>query len=225
MPLLPQPIRIAFSPRICRPPRAARVVCLSAGKAAGALAFAAERHYLDEGRIAPEKLSGLATTRHGYGKPTKRIEVVEAGHPVPDEASLNAASRTLELAKPQPMISFWCCCREAVRRTGSRPPRACRSREADFANKSLLRSGAPIGEMNTVRKHLSRIRAENARAAAPAKILTRRFLRRAVRAIRQHRAPGRGARTRPRWPMPRDRRALWHQGRRCGDRGLERSPQ
>ncbi|HBF54601.1 MAG TPA: glycerate kinase, partial [Afipia sp.] len=81
------------------PPPRGRILCLAAGKAAGALAHAAERHYLDGGHIDPARLSGLATTRHGYGMPTKRIEVVEAGHPVPDEAGMKAAARTLELAE------------------------------------------------------------------------------------------------------------------------------
>jgi hydroxypyruvate reductase len=68
-PPLPQPIRIASSRHTRRLRRAAASsVCLQASR--GALAFAAERHYLDEGRIDPAKLSGLATTRHGYGKPT-----------------------------------------------------------------------------------------------------------------------------------------------------------
>ena len=66
------------------PPPEGRIICLAAGKAAGALAHAAERHYLGEGHIDPARLSGLATTRHGHGMPTSRIEIVEAGHPVPD---------------------------------------------------------------------------------------------------------------------------------------------
>ena len=51
-----------------------------------ARAAAAERHYLDTLALAPERLTGIATTRHGHGVPTRRIRVVEAGHPVPDEA-------------------------------------------------------------------------------------------------------------------------------------------
>jgi hydroxypyruvate reductase len=50
------------------------------------MAAAAERHYLDRLGLAPSRLSGIATTRHGHGVPTRRIEVIEAGHPVPDEA-------------------------------------------------------------------------------------------------------------------------------------------
>lgn len=156
------------------PPPGGRIICLAAGKAAGALAHAAERHYLDEGRIDPAKLSGLATTRHGYGKPTRRIEIVEAGHPVPDEAGLKAASRTLELAQsasPDDLVLV------LLSGGGSAnwiaPADGISFAQKQAMNKSLLRSGAPIGEMNTVRKHLSRIKGGRlARAAAPAQILT-----------------------------------------------------
>ncbi|MFW2076075.1 DUF4147 domain-containing protein, partial [Acinetobacter gerneri] len=75
-----------------------RVICLAAGKAAAAMAAAAEAYYLDRLGLDPARLSGLATTRHGHGVPTRRIRVVEAGHPVPDEAGLKAADDTLKLA-------------------------------------------------------------------------------------------------------------------------------
>src|ERR1700704_4672701 len=76
-----------------------RVICLAAGKAAGAMAAAAERHYLDALELDPSRLSGGATTRHGHGVPTRRIKVIEAGHPVPDEAGLGATEETLRLAE------------------------------------------------------------------------------------------------------------------------------
>src|SRR4051794_3343190 len=63
-----------------------RVICLAAGKGPAAMAAAAERHYLDRLALAPSRLTGLATTRHGHGVPTRRIKVIEAGHPVPDAA-------------------------------------------------------------------------------------------------------------------------------------------
>ncbi|EGP08858.1 D-glycerate 2-kinase [Bradyrhizobiaceae bacterium SG-6C] len=151
-----------------------RIICLAAGKAAGALAYAAERHYLDETRLDPAKLTGLATTRHGYGRPTQRIKIVEAGHPVPDEAGLKAASRTLELAKTATNDDL-----VLVLLSGGgsanwiAPAEGVSFAQKQAMNKSLLRSGAPIGEMNTVRKHLSRIKGGRlARAAAPARVLT-----------------------------------------------------
>ena len=81
-----------------RPVPKGRVICLAAGKAAAAMAAAAERHYLDALEMEPSRLSGIATTRHGHGVPTRRIKVVEAGHPVPDEAGLKGAEQSLHLA-------------------------------------------------------------------------------------------------------------------------------
>ena len=82
-----------------RPAPKGRVICLAAGKGAAAMAAAAERHYLDALGLDPARLTGIATTRHGHGVPTRRIRVVEAGHPVPDEAGLKAADETLRLAR------------------------------------------------------------------------------------------------------------------------------
>src|ERR1700733_4722902 len=82
-----------------RPAPKGRVICLAAGKGAGAMAAAAERYYLDTLKLEPLRLSGLATTRHGHGVPTRRIEIIEAGHPVPDEAGLRGADRSLALAQ------------------------------------------------------------------------------------------------------------------------------
>src|SRR3978361_2153563 len=81
-----------------RPAPKGRVICLAAGKGAAAMAAAAERHYLDDLKLDPSRLIGIATPRHGHGVPTRRIRVVEAGHPVPDEAGLKAAEETLALA-------------------------------------------------------------------------------------------------------------------------------
>jgi hydroxypyruvate reductase len=156
------------------PPPRGRILCLAAGKAAGALARAAERHYLDDLGLDPARLSGLATTRHGHGVPTRRIEVIEAGHPVPDEAGLKAASRTLDLAAAATADDLVLA---LISGGGSAnwvaPAEGVSFAQKQAMNKSLLRSGAPIGEMNTVRKHLSRIKGGRlARAAAPAQILT-----------------------------------------------------
>jgi len=88
---------VVLAPHL-RPVPKGRVICLAAGKGAAAMAVAAERHYLDRLGLEPERLIGIATTRHGHGLPTRRIKVVEAGHPVPDEAGLKAADDTLKLA-------------------------------------------------------------------------------------------------------------------------------
>ena len=76
-----------------RPLPKGRVICLAAGKGAAAMAAAAERHYLDTLGLDPARLTGIATTRHGHGVPTRRIRVIEAGHPVPDEAGLESRRR------------------------------------------------------------------------------------------------------------------------------------
>ena len=85
-------------PHLPTPPRDGRLIVLAAGKAAGAMAEVAERHYLDTLSLAPDRLAGLAVTRHGYARPTRLLPVVEAGHPVPDQASLDSAARSLALA-------------------------------------------------------------------------------------------------------------------------------
>src|SRR5262245_48117170 len=84
-------------PPLPAPPPAGRLVVLAAGKAAGSMTEVAERHYLDAG-VPSARMHGVAVTRHGYGRPTQIVPVVEAGHPVPDAAGLAAAERTLALA-------------------------------------------------------------------------------------------------------------------------------
>src|SRR5258708_39090930 len=84
-------------PNLPEPPPRGRLIVLAAGKAAGSMTQAAEQHYL--GRIAADRLTGIAVTRHGYGRPTPHLPIVEAGHPVPDEARLQGTQRALALAK------------------------------------------------------------------------------------------------------------------------------
>jgi glycerate 2-kinase len=135
------------------------VVCLAAGKGAAAMAAAAERHYLDTLKLDPSRLGGLATTRHGHGVPTRRIRVIEAGHPVPDEAGLKAADETLRLAADVAADDLLLV---LLSGGGSAnwiaPADGVSFGQKQQVNRALLRSGAPIGEMNVVRKHLSRIK-------------------------------------------------------------------
>ena len=136
-----------------------RVICLAAGKGAAAMAVSCERHYLDVLRLDPARLVGIATTRHGHGLPTRRIKVIEAGHPVPDEAGLKAADDTLRLAAEATSDDLL-----LVLLTGGgsanwiAPAEGVTFAQKQQVNRALLRSGAPIGEMNVVRKHLSRIK-------------------------------------------------------------------
>jgi glycerate 2-kinase len=142
-----------------RPLPKGRVICLAAGKGAAAMAAAAERHYLDKLKLDPSRLIGIATTRHGHGVPTRRIRVVEAGHPVPDEAGLRAADDTLRLAAEATADDLLLV---LLSGGGSAnwiaPVEGVSFAQKQQVNRALLRSGAPIGEMNVVRKHLSRIK-------------------------------------------------------------------
>jgi glycerate 2-kinase len=157
-----------------RPAPKGKIICLAAGKGAAALAAAAERYYLDDLKLDPARLSGIATTRHGHGVPTRRIKVIEAGHPVPDEAGLKAADQTLLLAGtagPDDLLLV------LLSGGGSAnwiaPVAGVTFAQKQQVNRALLRSGAPIGEVNTVRKHLSRIKGGRlARAGQRAEIVT-----------------------------------------------------
>src|SRR5213076_494324 len=157
-----------------RPVPKGKIICLAAGKGAAAMAAAAERHYLDALELEPSRLTGIATTRHGHGVPTRRIRVVEAGHPVPDEAGLKGADDTLRLAAQATADDLL-----LVLITGggsanwTAPVDGVSFAQKQQVTRALLRSGAPIGEVNTVRKHLSRIKGGRlARAGRRAEIVT-----------------------------------------------------
>jgi hydroxypyruvate reductase len=160
-------------PHLPAPPRAGYLVILAAGKAAGSMTEVAERHYLDAG-IAPGRLHGVAVTRHGYGRPTQVVPVVEAGHPVPDAAGLAAAERTLALADAAGADDL-----VLVLLSGGAsanwiaPAPGLDLAEKQAVTRALLKSGASIGEINTVRKHLSRLKGGRLAArAAPARVVT-----------------------------------------------------
>ena len=142
-----------------RPLPAGRVICLAAGKGAAAMAAAAEGYYLDKLKLDAERLTGIATTRHGHGVPTRRIKVVEAGHPMPDEAGLKGAEATLQMAAGAQADDLLLV---LLSGGGSAnwiaPVPGITFVQKQQLTRALLRSGAPIGEVNTVRKHLSRIK-------------------------------------------------------------------
>ena len=149
------------------PPPKGRTLVLGAGKAAARMAEAVERHW-------PGQLEGLVVTRYGHGAPTRRIEVVEAGHPLPDEAGEAAARRMLQLAQALGPDDLAIC---LVSGGGSAllslPAPGIGFEEKRAINKVLLRSGAPIGEMNRVRRHLSAIKGGRlALACHPARVVT-----------------------------------------------------
>ena len=149
---------VVLAPHL-RPAPRGRVICLAAGKGAAAMAAAAERHYLDTLKLEPDRLVGIATTRHGHGAPTCRIRVVEAGHPMPDEAGLKAAADTLELAQQAgPGDLLLVLLSGGGSANWIAPCEGISFAQKQLVTRALLRSGAPIGEVNTVRKHLSRIK-------------------------------------------------------------------
>jgi len=138
-------------PRLGAPP-AGRVFVCGAGKAAASMALALERAWP---RVA---LDGLVITRYGHGLPTQRIRVVEAGHPVPDEAGEAAAremlARAATLGPGELLLAL-------VSGGGSSllalPAPGLAMAELRQVTAQLLASGAPIEQMNVVRKHLSAI--------------------------------------------------------------------
>jgi glycerate 2-kinase len=156
------------------PPPKGRTLVLGAGKAGGAMAQAVEALWPAE---AP--LSGLVVTRYGHTPPRpeglpQRIEVVEAAHPVPDAAGLQAAQRILALAHGLTSDDLVLC---LISGGGSAlltlPAEGLGLEEKQRINRALLESGANIGEMNCVRKHLSRIKGGRlAAACAPARVVT-----------------------------------------------------
>ena len=155
------------------PPRG-RTLVLGAGKAAGAMAQALEQLWPVDAR-----LEGLVVTRYHHTPPRpegllQRIDVVEASHPVPDQAGMDASARMLALTQGLSSDDLVIC---LVSGGGSAlltlPADGLSLADKQRINRELLACGAPIGEMNTVRKHLSRIKGGRlAAACAPAQVLT-----------------------------------------------------
>ena len=121
-----------------------------------------------------DKISGLISTRHGFGLPSRIIEILEAGHPVPDANSIAGAKRAIELAKSAGPNDLVLCLLSGGASAIWSAPAAGVSFEAKQAlTKQLFKSGAPISEMNSVRKHLSEIKGGKLAAAVyPARLLT-----------------------------------------------------
>ncbi|MFM2187964.1 MAG: hypothetical protein RIR43_2536 [Pseudomonadota bacterium] len=147
-----------------------RLVVIGAGKASAAMAQALEVHYADW----PGRMEGLVVTRYGYGAPCTRIEIVEAAHPVPDEAGLRAAQRMLQVVQglsPHDLVIA------LISGGGSSllplPLPGLTLADKQAVNRALLQSGATITEMNTVRRHLSAIKGGRLAAAChPARVVT-----------------------------------------------------
>ena len=160
------PLRIL--PAHLPPPPRGRTYVAAAGKAAACMALAVERHWPP---AAP--LEGLAITRYAHGLPTERIRVLEAGHPVPDAAGEAGAREMLKrvqaLGEDDPLLVL-------VSGGGSSllslPAPGVTMAGLKAMTRELLRCGAPIQEINTVRKHLSAIQGGRLAAACRAPVLT-----------------------------------------------------
>ena len=165
----------AADPARCLPawlpdPPGGRTVIVGAGKAAAAMARAVEENWGGD----PQQLSGIVVTRYGHGAPTRRIEVVEASHPAPDEAGQRAAARLLQavggLGADDLVLVLLSGGGSALL---AAPMAGITLAEKRGVTKALLACGASIGEINCVRKHLSAIKGGRlALAAAPARVVT-----------------------------------------------------
>ena len=149
------------------PPPKGRTLVLGAGKASAAMARAVEEHWSGD-------ISGLIVTRYGSGVPCRKIEVVEAAHPVPDAEGRAAARRILDLAaSARPDDLVLCLISGGGSALLALPAEGVTLEDKQAVNRALLGSGATISEINCVRKHLSAIKGGRlAAAAAPAKVVT-----------------------------------------------------
>ena len=162
----------AAQPSHCIPPHLppapkGRLIVIGAGKASAAMAQAVEQHW-------PGPLSGLVVTRYGYAVPCERIEIVEASHPVPDAAGMDAARRMLELVgNLQADDTVLCLISGGGSSLLALPLDGISLEDKQALNRALLASGATIGEMNCVRRHLSAIKGGRLAAAChPAQVVT-----------------------------------------------------
>jgi hydroxypyruvate reductase len=154
-------------PFLPQPAAGGRTLVIGAGKGAAAMAKVVEDRW-------PGPLEGLVVTRYGHGADCKRIEVVEAAHPVPDEAGRAAAARMLQMVGNLTANDLVLC---LISGGGSAllalPADGIALEQKQAINKALLKSGAAIADMNCVRKHLSAIKGGRlALACAPARVVT-----------------------------------------------------
>lgn len=153
-------------PHLPAPPKG-RTVVIGAGKGGARMAQAVEAHW-------PGDLTGLVVTRYGHGADCARIEVIEAGHPVPDAAGAEAARRILAAVEglgPDDLVL--CLLSGGGSALLTLPLDGVDIEEKRAINRALLRCGAPISEMNRVRRHLSAIKGGRlADACGPARVVT-----------------------------------------------------
>lgn len=143
-----------------------RSVVIGAGKGAAQMAQALERHW-------DGALSGTVVTRYGYAAPCEHIRVLEAAHPVPDEAGLAASAALLAeiggLSEDDLVIALVCGGGSSLL---AAPAEGLRLEDEQALNEALLASGAPIGEMNAIRKMVSRVKGGRLAAATRARVVS-----------------------------------------------------
>ncbi len=155
----------AVLPAYLPEPAQGRFIVVGAGKAAAAMAACVEA------RLPDAELSGLVITRHGHGVPTQRIEVIEAGHPLPDAAGLAAAQRLLDRVRAvKPEDHVLALISGGGSSLLSLPVAGVSLADLQILSDALLNSGAPIAEINTLRKHLSQTLGGRLAAACQAPI-------------------------------------------------------
>jgi len=162
----------AAQPSLCLPPHLppppkGRTIVVGAGKASAAMAAAVEANWHGP-------LEGLVLTRYGHGCDCEHIEIVEAAHPVPDKAGFDAAGRIHEMVQNlSPDDLLLCLISGGGSALLTAPAAGISLQEKQAVNKALLACGAPIGEMNCLRKHLSEIKGGRLAASAhPAKVVS-----------------------------------------------------
>lgn len=158
---------LAILPRHLPRPPGGKTLVVGAGKAAAAMALAVEQHWPS---AAP--LDGLVITRYRHGLLTNRIKVIEAGHPVPDASGEKAAREILRRAKALGSNDLLLALVSGgASSLMSLPAEGFGMEELKATTRELLRCGAPIQDMNTVRKHLSSIHGGRLAAASKARVL------------------------------------------------------
>ena len=160
------------NPLSCVPPHLphypkGKTIVIGAGKASASMAQAVESKW-------QKPLSGIVVTRYGYSLPCSKIKVIEAGHPIPDETSQNASREIITLATelgPQDLCIALIS--GGASSLLSLPIKGINLKDKQDLYQKLLYSGAAIGEINIVRKHLSAIKGGRlAEAIFPAKLHT-----------------------------------------------------
>jgi len=154
-------------PRHLPEPPKGKTVVIGFGKGAAAMAKVVEDNWQGP-------LEGVVVTRYGFGAPCQRVQVLEAGHPVPDQAGIDATRKILEAVSNLSADDLVIC---LVSGGGSsllvQPPEGITLEEKQALTNMLLASGAPIGKINTVRRHLSRVKGGRlAEACWPARVVS-----------------------------------------------------